>query len=275
MAHNEFGPPSLIVCDIDGTLVGDDNLIGPMTRAALERAIAAGVTVLPATGRPPRWLAEIIDQLPPLPYAVCANGAVLYDISHDRILHSTTLDAPTLAWLADAAHQQLPGCGLAAERAGNSAHDAATAPFVATTDYRHAWLNPDHVELSEQDLISQPAVKMLVRCPGMPSAEMADRMLPLVGSVADLTYSTDNGLIELAAPGVSKAAGLRILAEIANLPTDSVIAFGDMPNDVAMLQWAGYGVAMGDAHPAAKAAAEEVTASVADDGVGRVLSRWF
>jgi len=270
-----FGPPSLIVCDIDGTLVGDDNLIGRRTREALERAIAAGIIVVPATGRPPRWLAEIIDQLPPLPYAVCANGAVLYDISQDRILHSITLDAATLAWLAGVAHEQLPGCGLAAERAGNSAHDAATAPFVATTDYRHAWLNPDHVELSERDLISQPAVKMLVRCPGMPSAAMAERMRPIVGAVADLTFSTDNGLIELAAPGVSKAAGFQLLAEIANLPTDSVIAFGDMPNDVAMLQWAGRGVAMGDAHPDAKAAADEITTSVEDDGVGRVLARWF
>jgi hydroxymethylpyrimidine pyrophosphatase-like HAD family hydrolase len=53
------------------------------------------------------------------------------------------------------------------------------------------------------------------------------------------------------------------------------VAFGDMPNDVPMLLWAGRGVAMGNAHPDAKAAANEVTATNADDGVARVLERWW
>jgi hydroxymethylpyrimidine pyrophosphatase-like HAD family hydrolase len=54
-----------------------------------------------------------------------------------------------------------------------------------------------------------------------------------------------------------------------------VVAFGDMPNDVPMLGWAGLGVAMGNAHPDAVAAADEVTTTNAEDGVARVLERWW
>jgi hydroxymethylpyrimidine pyrophosphatase-like HAD family hydrolase len=54
-----------------------------------------------------------------------------------------------------------------------------------------------------------------------------------------------------------------------------VIAFGDMPNDLEMLQWVGHGVAMGNAHPALKDVADEVTATNAEDGLALVLERWF
>ena len=57
--------------------------------------------------------------------------------------------------------------------------------------------------------------------------------------------------------------------------SDEVVAFGDMPNDIPMLRLAGHGVAMGNAHPETIAAANEVTAPNDDDGVARVLERWW
>jgi hydroxymethylpyrimidine pyrophosphatase-like HAD family hydrolase len=65
------------------------------------------------------------------------------------------------------------------------------------------------------------------------------------------------------------------LARPLGITAAEVVAFGDMPNDVPMLGWAGLGVAMGNAHPDAVAAADEVTASNVDDGVARVLERWW
>lgn len=274
-----FGPPTLIASDVDGTLIDDENRVSPRTLAALGAARSANVEFVLATGRPPRWIAEITDQFDGtdayVRYAVCANGAILYDAHNDRILASSTLSSDVLAKLGDLAYQLIPGCGIAAERVGQSAHDAATAPFVASSGYQHAWLNPDHVEVGDDEVFAEPAVKLLVRSPGMASGEMAARLEPAVADLAQITFSTDNGLIELSVPDTHKASGLEKLAALADLRTDAVIAFGDMPNDAEMLTWADHGVAMGHAHAAAISAADEVTIGNNEDGVARVLERWF
>jgi Cof subfamily protein (haloacid dehalogenase superfamily) len=269
------GPPTLIASDVDGTLIDNQNVVPELVRTMISKATAAGATFVIATGRPPRWIAEITDQLEIEPLAICANGAIVYDIATDQVLYSATLGPPVLTQLAEFAYAQIPGCGLAVERVGKSAHDAATPPFVATSGYQHAWLNPDHIEMNETDVLSEHAVKMLVRRPELSSDEMARRMEAVVGDLADVTFSTDNGLIELSAPGVSKASGLRTLAELKNLPIDASVAFGDMPNDVEMLRWATRGFAMAGGHPAAIAAADEIAPDNNAGGVGQILSRWF
>lgn len=273
----QFGPPTMIVSDVDGTLITDSNEVTRATRAVLTRARAAGVEVVLATGRPPRWIAEVTDQFDesPIRYAVCANGAIVYDVEHDRVMSASTLEPAALTKLGALAIDLVPGVGLAAERVGASAHDAATPPFVATAGYRHAWLNPDHIVVDDHELYEQPAVKLLVRQPDLPSGRIAELLRPAVGNLAEVTFSTENGLVELSVPATHKASGLRRLAELTGLPTDAVVAFGDMPNDVQMLGWATHGVAMGHGHAAALAAADEVGATNNEDGVARVLERWF
>lgn len=81
--------------------------------------------------------------------------------------------------------------------------------------------------------------------------------------------------IELSAPGITKASGLAKVAETLSVDVKDIVAFGDMPNDVPMLTMVGLGVAMGNAHPAAVAAANEVTVTNAEDGVAHVLERWW
>ncbi|MBM4601365.1 Cof-type HAD-IIB family hydrolase [Rhodococcus hoagii] len=265
--------PSLVASDVDGTLIDDDERVTARTRAAVRAVVESGTPFVLATGRPPRWLAPVVDGLGFAPLAVCANGAVLYDAATDRVLSASTLSVETLAWLADLVDYELPRAGLAAERIGTSAHDTATAQFVSAPGYEHAWLNPEHTEMAPEDLLSAPAVKMLIRLPGARSADMAAKLRPLVGERADLTYSTNNGLIEVSAPGVTKASGLKLMAQHVDVLHDRIVAFGDMPNDIPMLAMAGHGVAVENAHPEAKAAADEVTATNSDDGVARVLER--
>jgi Cof subfamily protein (haloacid dehalogenase superfamily) len=207
--------------------------------------------------------------------AVCANGAVLYDPATDRVVSARTLSVEVLAELAQIATRAIPGAGLAVERIGRSAHDTATPQFVSSPGYEHAWLNPDNTEVSREDLLSTPAVKLLVRKAGARSADMAAELVKHVGLEGDITYSTNNGLIEIVPLGISKATGLAELARPLGITDDDVIAFGDMPNDVPMLRSAGHGVAMGNAHPDAIAAADEVTTPNTDDGVARVLERWW
>lgn len=267
--------PLLIATDVDGTLLDEAEEVTPRTRAAVLAAIDAGTQFVLATGRPPRWITPVVEALGFAPMAVCANGAVVYDAATDRILSARTLSVDLLAQLAEVATRVIPGAGLAVERVGRSAHDAATPQFLSSPGYEHAWLNPDNTEVSLADVLSAPAVKLLIRKAGARSSDMADALAPHIGVEGDLTYSTNNGLIEVVPLGVSKASGIEEVAGPLGITADDVVAFGDMPNDIPMLSWAGLGVAMGNAHPEAKAAANEVTTSNADDGLARVLERWW
>ncbi|BBY58243.1 HAD family hydrolase [Mycolicibacterium sarraceniae] len=267
--------PALIATDVDGTLLDEDEHITPRTRQAVLAAVASGVQFVLATGRPPRWVPPIVEELGFAPMAVCANGAVIYDSEQDRIISARTLSVDVLTELAEIAARVIPGVGLAVERVGRSAHDAATPQFVSSPGYEHAWLNPDNTEVSIEDLLSAPAVKLLIRRAGARSSEMAAELAKHIGVQGDITYSTNNGLIEINPLGTSKATGVDEVARPLGITAEDVIAFGDMPNDVPMLRWAGLGVAMGNAHPEAIAAANEVTTSNADDGLARVLERWW
>ncbi|WP_280468513.1 HAD family hydrolase [Nocardia cyriacigeorgica] len=267
--------PELVASDVDGTLIDPDERVTARTKAAVGALVADGVPFVLATGRPPRWIRPVVDGLGFAPLCVCGNGAVIYDSAADRVLTSHTLDIDTLGWIADLAEATLPGCGLAAERVGASAHDAVTPQFVSSPEYEHAWLNPDDTAVARHEVIDAPAIKMLIRLPGARSGDMLRALAPLVGDRADITYSTDHGLIELSAPGVTKASGLRTVAERLGVDPSAAIAFGDMPNDIPMLTLAGRGVAMANAHPEALAAANEVTTTNAEDGVARVLERWW
>jgi Cof subfamily protein (haloacid dehalogenase superfamily) len=267
--------PALIASDVDGTLLDPQDRITPRTREAILAAVASGAQFVLATGRPPRWIPPVVEQLGFAPMAVCANGAVVYDAANDRVISARELSVDLLTALAEIAARVVPGAGLAAERVGRSAHDTATPQFVSAPGYEHAWLNPDNTEVSYEDLLSAPAVKLLVRKPGIPSSELAAVLAKHVGVLGDITYSTNDGLVEVSSIGISKAVGVQEIARPLQIAAEDVVAFGDMPNDVPMLLWAGLGVAMGNAHPEAMAAANEVTAPNGDDGLARVLERWW
>ena len=267
--------PSLVATDVDGTLIDKSEQVSDRTRAAVHAVVDSGTPFVLATGRPPRWISPVVEQLGFAPLAVCANGAVLYDSATDRVLSAAVLRADELAWVAEVAAAVLPGCGLAAERVGESAHDAATPQFVSAPGYEHAWLNPDNTELAEHEVIAEPAVKLLVRLADATSREMAEAIAPKLHGLVDVTYSTTNGLIEISAAGVTKASGLRELARHLGVPDDRIVAFGDMPNDIPMLSMARHGVAMENAHPDAKSVADEITATNDEDGVARILERWW
>lgn len=267
--------PALIACDVDGTLFDESETITPRTRDAVRAAVAAGAQFVVATGRPPRWIRPVVEALGFAPMAVCANGAVVYDPASDRVVSARTLAVDTLAELAEIATRAIPGAGLAVERIGQRAHDTATPQFISSPGYEHAWLNPDNTEVSIEDLLSAPAIKLLIRKAGARSADMAAELTKHVGIEGDVTYSTNNGLVEIVPLGFSKAIGVEEIAKPLGIANHEVLAFGDMPNDVPMLLWAGHGVAMGNAHPDVRAAADEVTASNNDDGVARVLERWW
>lgn len=270
--------PRLIISDIDGTFITSAGRVTDRLRSVIVRAVETDAFFGLATGRPHRWLIPVLEQLPLAPVCVCANGAVVYDPSTDRVLHAFELSPSAMAEVVAVAERVLAGVphGYGVERVGSSALDPEEECFIITPEYnRDAWDSQFGVT-DTQTLISQPAAKLLVRCPSMTSAQMYELIAPEVDpELAHVTYSMDEGLIEVSCPGVNKAAGARYLAERYGVTAADAVAFGDMPNDLELLRWAGVGVAMGNAVPMLHDAADHVTATNNEYGVARVLERWF
>ena len=270
--------PRLIISDIDGTFITSANRVTPRLRDTITRAVSTGAHFGLATGRPHRWLIPVLEQLPFAPVCVCANGAVVYDPATDTVLHAFELMPAEMAEVLTEVERALAGLhhGYGVERVGSSALDPEDECFLITPEYNpDAWDSRFGV-VDKQTLISEPAAKLLVRCPEMTSAEMYALIAPRIDdTVAHVTYSMDEGLIELSRPGVNKAAGAQYLAERYGVSANEAIAFGDMPNDLELLRWVGTGVAMGNAKPVLRDAADHVTATNDEFGVSAVLETWY
>jgi Cof subfamily protein (haloacid dehalogenase superfamily) len=263
----------MVATDLDGTLIRSDGTISERSRAALKAAADAGLLVVFVTGRPPRWLDDVADRTGHIGVAVGANGAVLYDLAREQILLAHWLEPPILEALTSDIRAAFPDVAFGAEYGDG---------FGAEPAYVHDWaINPPAArggrviarpfvgELPE--VISRPAIKLLVKDRGADVDEFLASANALLGGRASITHSSSFGLLELAAPGVDKGTGLAELAARSGIAPAEVVAIGDMPNDVPMLQWAGRSYAVANGHPAAQAAADEVVASNDDDAVAALL----
>jgi hydroxymethylpyrimidine pyrophosphatase-like HAD family hydrolase len=114
--------------------------------------------------------------------------------------------------------------------------------------------------------------KLIVQHPDWPLETLLGVAVEHAATIASVGHSGSN-FVELAAPSVTKAIALETYCSECMIAPEAVIAFGDMPNDLPMLRWAGHGVAVANAHPDVRAAADEITAANDDDGVARVLER--
>lgn len=271
--------PLLITSDVDGTLIDDRERIPMHVRSAIRRAISAGTVFALATGRPPRWIHPVLEQLGLKPVCVCANGAIVYDAATDTMLDVCNLAPAALQTIADIATEALAphgGAGFAVERAGESAWAPERELFLVSPHYVPAWFSADNGMVPLDELLGAPAIKLLIRNERLSSKEIFDLVAPHIPvELAHATFSVPDGLIEVAAPGVTKARGVQVLADRIGARAEDVVAFGDMPNDIEMLQWAGLGVAMENAVPELKAVADEVTLSNNEGGLAEVLGRWF
>ena len=261
--------PRVVATDLDGTIVRSDGTISLRTREALTAAEAAGAMVVIVTGRPPRWLHGIAEETGHHGLAICANGALVYDLHSEQVVESHPLEVADARRLVDELRASIPGLAFGVE--------SVDVGFAHEPSYVPRWTTDASTVVAEiETLLSAPVAKLLCRHEGMGSDELLAHARDVVGDhLATLTHSSRDGLLEISAAGISKASTLEtVCAERGYAATDA-IAFGDMPNDLPMLAWAGHSVAVANAHPEVLAAADEVTSSNDDDGVAQVLERWF
>ena len=197
---------------------------------------------------------------------MCANGALLYDLHTETVVDATLIEADTLRKVVAQLREVAPGLTFAAEYAPGFGHEPA---------YRHHWeLGDTDVRVGPaEEILDRPAAKLLARHSRMACDELLALAVEVLDGQVAVTSSSKEALLEISAPGVTKASALAGLAARAGIPAAEVVAFGDMPNDLPMLAWAGRAVAVANAHPKVLAVADEVTASNDEDGVALVLER--
>lgn len=257
-----------IATDLDGTLVRSDGTVSERTRRAVLAAEDAGLLFVIATGRPPRWIPPIVEQLGDRGLVVTANGASVYDAAAHELVERTDLSIEVAAELVDELEAAFPDCLLVLEQG----FDLALDERVRTLSLERI-IPPDARIGPIRAFLDQPVTKLIVRFRRGAAAGTAAAVQELVGDRALVTHSTDESFLELSHPEVHKAATVERLLIGHGIAAEEVVAFGDMPNDLELIRWAGLGVAVANADDRVLAAADEITASNEDDGVALVIER--
>lgn len=259
----------LAAIDLDGTLLRSDHTVSERSRRALEAARKAGVEVILATARSPRSTRLIAAAAGLTGTAVCANGAIVYDLDGDRIVRHTPLAVETAHRLVVGLRAALPRVVFGWEHELRFGSEPAYEALRAD-----GWWPRPEGSYPPCDPLSfaEPMTKLLVRCPDTDLEEVLVLARSLARDEASATLAGDN-FVELAAPGVGKEHSVAAHAAGLGIGSAHVVAFGDHLTDAALVAWAGHGVAVANAHPSVLAVADEVTASNDEDGVAIVLER--
>jgi len=251
----------LVALDIDGTLVTYDEVLSDDARDAVAAVRAAGHHVVLASGRSLIAMTPIAAELKvEESWIVASNGAVTarLDAKADMgyvLERVETFDPePVLRMLKE----ELPHARYAVEDVG--------------VGFRMTELFPEgeHRVVDFEDLWAGDVTRVVVRSPGETSAEFHQIAARL--GFDDVTYAVGwSAWMDIAPQGVTKASALERVRQELGIPPENTVAIGDGSNDIDMLRWAGRGVAMGHAAAAVRAAADEVTGTIEEDGVVDVL----
>lgn len=255
--------PPVVATDLDGTLLRPDGRVSAFTRDVLREVTAAGTTVVLVTARPPRWMDEL-GELGVHAVALCGNGAFTYDIASRRVVGHRLLGTEVLGALLADLRDRIPGILLATEGVEGPACETGWE----LDDHPGAWTVGGWEELA-----ARPVGKVLVRHAELHTEELTRLVDEVVGDRAQVSHSGAVRLAEIGPRGVTKAVALAewCAEQDPQVGADEVWAFGDMPNDLPMLTWAGRSFAVANAHPEVLAAASDRAPANDDDGVARTL----
>jgi len=276
-----FTPPRtlrMVATDLDGTIIPHGRPISIRTRDALLACEEAGVQVVYVTGRPPRWLAPVVEATSRSRFAICANGSITMDLERDSIValhpiaHEVVLE---VAWRLRAAVPDVVFAvetphGLAVEDGFEAARGSGRAEGLPP--------NPDQAgerrsaPTLDQLLDDEPIIKLVAfSSRSTPDGLLAAGRQHVTHLVSPTHSSPTLAILELGPLGVTKASSLGELARSWGIEASDVVTFGDMPNDVDMLRWAGTSYAMSGGHADAMSAADHVAPPAGEDGVAQVL----
>ncbi|MEU9865163.1 Cof-type HAD-IIB family hydrolase [Streptomyces sp. NPDC047971] len=264
--------PRLIATDLDGTLLRDDKSLSERTVAALAAAERAGIEVFFVTGRPARWMDVVSEHVHGHGLAICANGAAVVDLhAGGTFLKVRPLERSVALDVVTALRTAAEGTSFAVELTTGIHYEPLYPPFFLDPGATVAIA--EKLLFEEEPGAAAPVIKLLAQHPELDPDAFLATARAAAGHLASFTRSSPTALLEISGLGVSKASTLALCCAERGISADEVVAFGDMPNDIEMLSWAGRSYAMGNAHPDVIAAASGRTVANNEDGVAVVIER--
>lgn len=262
-------PIKLLALDLDGTLTDDMHTISPRTRAAIKAATKQGVRVSIATGREFATTQKFVDWLGLDTPTICFQGALIYAHKHDQVITRDGLSLAQGRQLIDQARARHLALNL---YFNGHAHTESNA------ERNRAFYRDIGAELIEvQDLkiaMTEPPIKGLIVHTEEEGEPLGANLQAALGNELRV-FRSHHILTEVTSPSVSKGNALATLAGYFNIPQHQVMAVGDQDNDVDMIAWAGLGIAMGNASPRAKAAAQHIAPPVSQEGAAWAIETFI
>jgi len=259
----------LVAIDLDGTLLNSAKQISETTAAILRTARqTAGVHIVLATARPPRSVLPFYSLLDLDTPMINYNGALVYDPTCRRVLMHRPIPAETARGICSLARKLYPRVLVSAEVMDHWYTDRLDVAYMTETARQ---FQPDKIA-PMNEWLTAPVTKLLLL--GEP-----DHLRSLASAIIEqyrhqvLIMQTEENLLQIMHATVSKAQALRVVAGELGTMREQVMAIGDNANDVAMLQWAGIGVAMENAAESAIAAADYITDHHDADGAAHAIRR--
>ncbi|WP_068280580.1 HAD family hydrolase [Aldersonia kunmingensis] len=266
-----MGGIRLVATDLDGTLLRSDRTITRRTAEAMRGARNAGIEIVWATARARHSVHEFAEQCGFRGLAICANGAVIIDLSDDapRILHTIGIEAGAGAAAITQLQDAIPGLAFASVGPSRFVAEPRYAALSVFSDHHR---DPDTMDLaSEQPAqLGEPVVKIVVRHPEVLGIDLYRAASALGIEGVELTHS-GAPYVELISAGVSKASALADLCAERGIDATAVAAIGDAVNDAPMLAWAGTALCPANGLPEVRALADRVLLRNDEDGVAIYL----
>ncbi len=262
--------PKLVALDVDGTLADPEGVVRPRTLAAVAAVRAAGSEVVVATGRPWRIAERTIGEIGGAGWAVCSNGSMALRLGDEpEVIRNLFLPDDLPGPVVTALRAALPGIRFAFEFEFGAKSEPGwqerLPPGVPIGPYVDDILTLLHGDRGR--------VRKVIAFHDDYDHRIAELAAVLQEHTGEGYHVGASGLpfAEVGMPGVNKAVALAEICDRLGIEAVDVLAFGDEMNDTEMLAWAGTGVAMGNATEPARAAADLVVPSNADDGVAQYL----
>jgi Cof subfamily protein (haloacid dehalogenase superfamily) len=261
--------PRLVATDLDGTLLDGQGKVSGRTREVIDALDARGITVVFVTGRPIRWMDDLWHHVGDHGLAICSNGGILYDVPGRSVIEARTISRTIGIEVADLIRTAIPGSVFALEKASGFGKEPEFMPGAESEARGELAIGP------LEEVFTDDVVKLLALNTEMAAEEYLAEVDHLVGQYVTTTWSAIGPLVEMSGRGVTKASTLEKLCAERGISPQEVVAFGDGPNDIPMLEWAGTSYGMANGHPTAIAAAGHSAPRNDEDGVARVLEELF
>lgn len=264
----------MIAIDLDGTLLNSKKEITPRNREVLAQAKAAGVKVVLCTGRPLRAIRPYLEELnlkEPGDYAITFNGGLVQKNDTGEIMDKSAM---TLAQV-----RELIQLGKDLQLPIDVVSDEVVYSIPTSPDHLSIYgsLNPllDCRPMAEDQLTEEMLFNKAVVA--YPQEYLDQQIAKIPDAIRDEfeVIKTREVLLEFMPKGVTKAYGCELLAQHLGITREEIMAIGDEENDLPMIAYAGIGVAMANAVPDVKAAADVITGSNEEDGVAEIVAQYL